>query len=386
MTAILRRISLLSQGISQCPLFGEGLAGTKNAIDHLGYVQIDTLAVVERAHHHILWNRVPGYDPVHLNQLVNEKHIFESWFHAASYLPMRDYRFVLPNMMSIRRGENRYYNNVDQVLMKEVLARVSAEGAIGMRGLDKKRKDGSSWWNSGPYKRAVERLYMQGDLMISSRKGMEKIYDLTERCLPSDIDLTMPSISEYAEYLFDTTLRAHGVFTWKQLIHLKTGKAIRDAMQKVLNTRLEDGVIKRLEIANMPSLYIDAKAQEKLPAFNDKVKILSPFDNVLIHRERLSSLFNFDYRIECYVPAAKREFGYFCLPILYQDKFVGRADCKAHRAEETFEVLSLHIEDDSIDLETFFSAFKKELQLFADFNKCPTIHFRLSEFSSMLAN
>jgi uncharacterized protein YcaQ len=380
MTSILRRLALLSQGISHRPLFGEGKAGTKNAIDHLGYVQIDTLAVVERAHHHILWSRVPGYKPDHLNQLVSEKQIFESWFHAASYLPMRDYRFVLPNMMSIRRGENRYYNNIDQSLMKEVLARVSAEGAIGMRGLDKKRKDGSSWWNSGPYKRAVERLYMQGDLMISSRKGMEKIYDLSERCLPSDIDLTMPSLSEYAEYLFDTTLRAHGVFTWKQLIHLKTGTAMRNAMQKVLNERLEDGVIKCLEMANMPNFYIDAIAQEQLPAFKGKVKILSPFDNVLIHRERLSSLFNFNYRIECYVPATKREFGYFCLPILYEDRFVGRADCKAHRAKEILEVLSLHVEDDSIDLDKFFPAFKKELQLFADFNKCPTIDFKLNEF------
>ena len=383
MTTTLRRLTLLKQGLSNSPFFGEGISGTKNVIDHLGYVQIDTLAVVERAHHHILWSRVPAYDTSHLNQLVSQKEIFESWFHAASYLPMRDYRFVLPNMMSIRRGENRYYNNVDQSLMTEILVRVGAEGAIGMRGLDKKRKDGSSWWNSGPYKRAVERLYMQGDLMISSRKGMEKIYDLTERCLPSNIDLTMPSLSDYANYLFDTTLRAHGVFTWKQLIHLKTGKPMRDAMQNVLNERLEDGVIQCLEMANMPNLYIDTKAQERLPAFKDKVKILSPFDNVLIHRERLSSLFNFNYRIECYVPAPKREFGYFCLPILYNDNFVGRADCKAHRAAKILEVLSLHIEDDSVDLETFFPALQKELQLFANFNKCPELNFRQSGFSNI---
>lgn len=383
MTAALRRLTLLKQGLSQSSFFGEGIRGAKNAIEHLGYVQIDTLAVVERAHHHILWNRVPGYQPEHLNQLVSQKQIFESWFHAASYLPMRDYRFVLPNMLSVRRGENRYYNNIDPQLMKSVLARVKSEGAIGTRGLDKQGKGGSSWWNNGPYKRALERLYMQGDLMISSRKGMAKIYDLTERCLPSDIDLTMPSLSDYANYLFDTTLRAHGVFTWKQLIHLKTGKPIRDAMQKVLNERLEDGVIKCIETVDMPNLYIDAKAQEQSPTFKDSVKVLSPFDNVLIHRERLSSLFNFNYRIECYVPAPKREFGYFCLPILYKDKFVGRADCKAHRAAKTLEVLSLHIEDDSVDLESFFPALQKELQLFANFNMCPELKFRQSGFSNI---
>ena len=386
MTATLRRLSLLRQGLSHRSFFGEGIGGTKNAIDHLGYVQIDTLAVVERAHHHILWSRVPDYHPDHLNQLVSQKEIFESWFHAASYLPMRDYRFVLPNMLSVRRNENKYYNNISTHLMKEVLARVKSEGAIGMRGLDKKRQEGSSWWNSGPYKRAVERLYMQGDLMISSRKGMAKIYDLTERCLPSDIDLTMPSLSEYAEYLFDTTLRAHGVFTWKQLIHLKTGKPMRDAMQNILNQGIVDGVVEEICIDNMPKFYVDAKAIKQTRAFKDTVKILSPFDNALIHRERLASLFNFDYRIECYVPAPKRVFGYFCLPILYKDKFVGRADCKAHREAETLEVLSLHLEDGIEDLGPFFPALKKELQLFANFNKCPKLDLSRNEFSIMFAH
>lgn len=380
MTSKLRRLSLLNQGLCKHPHFGQGLTGTINAIEHLGYVQIDTLSVVERAHHHVLWSRVPGYNPTHLNQLVSEKRIFESWFHAASYLPMRDYRYVLPNMMSVRNGENRYYNNIDQHLMNEILARVKAEGSIRMRDLVNDNKGKSSWWSSGPGKRALERLFMQGDLMVTSRRGMEKIYDLTERCLPDDIDLSMPSLSEYARYLFDTTLRAHGVFTLKQLLHLKTGKLIRDAMLKVLNEGIDAGIVTLIERENAPNLYTNTSMLEQESSFEGVLKVLSPFDNVLIHRERLKNLFEFDYRIECYVPASKREFGYFCLPILYKDKFVGRVDCKAHRIARRFEVLSLHIEDDSLVQERFSLALKKELQTFAEFNMCPLLDTGSIEF------
>lgn len=373
MTSKLRRLALSRQGLASQQPFGTGLAGTRSAIEYLGYVQIDTLAVVERAHHHVLWNRVPGYDPAYLNRLISEQRIFEYWYHAASYLPMRDYRYALPQMTSIRNGESRYYKNVDKRLMREILARVSAEGPLRVRDLDTGNKGKGSWWNWGPGRRALDKLFMQGDLMVCGRNGMEKVYDLAERCLPEGIDLSMPTLSEYAAYLFDTTLRAHGVFTWKQLLHLKTGKPLRDAMRKVLDERIEAGEVRALGTSGTPTVYVDAKALERVPAIDGTLKVLSPFDNAVIHRDRLSSLFGFDYRIECYVSAPKRVFGYFCLPILYGDHFVGRIDCKAHRADQRFEVLSLHLETDRLDRDRFFPALNDELQRFADFNQCPLL-------------
>ncbi|MCF6210444.1 MAG: winged helix DNA-binding domain-containing protein [Gammaproteobacteria bacterium] len=376
MTSQWRRLALFRQGLTSQQQFGADLSGTRNAIEHLGYVQIDTLSVVERAHHHVLWNRVPGYDPTHLNQLISEQHIFEYWYHAASYLPMRDYRYALPHMTSIRNGENRYYTNVDEHLMSEILARVGAEGALRLRDLDKGNKGNKgngNWWSMGRSKRALEKLFMQGDLMVCERNGMEKVYDLTERCLPEGIDLSVPTLSQYAAYLFDTTLRAHGVFTWKQLLHLKTGKPLRDAMRKVLDERIEAGVVRALDNVDAPTAYVDIKALEQEPAIDGVLKVLSPFDNVVIHRDRLSTLFEFDYRIECYVSASKRVFGYFCLPILCGDKFVGRIDCKAHRADQRFEVLSLNLEGGTLDRDQFFPALSGELQRFADFNKCPLL-------------
>lgn len=371
MTSQWRCLALSKQGLTSQQKFGADLSGTRTAIEHLGYVQIDTLSVIERAHHHVLWNRVPGYDPSHLNQLISEQHIFEYWYHAASYLPMRDYRYALLHMTSIRNGENRYYINVDKRLMKEILARVSAEGPLRLRDFGKKVNKGKgNWWNMGPIRRTLDKLFMQGDLMVCERNGMEKIYDLAERCLPEGIDLSVPTLSEYAAYLFDTTVRAHGIFTWKQLLHLKTGKPLRDAMREVLDERIEAGVVKVLDNANAPSLFVDIKVLEQATTIDGVLKVLSPFDNVVIHRDRLSTLFGFDYRIECYVPAAKRVFGYFCLPILYGDKFVGRIDCKAHRADQRFEVLSLSLEDETLDRDQFLPALSDELQRFADFNKC----------------
>jgi uncharacterized protein YcaQ len=368
-----RRLALCKQGLASPPQFGTGLSGTRSAIEHLGYVQIDTLSVVERAHHHVLWSRVPQYNPGHLNQLIKEKSIFEYWYHAAAYLPMCDYRYALPNMMSIRNGENRYYVNVDSHLMSEILARVKSEGALRLRDLDKGIKSQGKWWNMGPVRRALDKLFMQGDLMVCGRNGMEKIYDLTERCLPDKIDLRVPTMRESVDYLFDTTLRAHGIVTWKQLLHLKTGKPIRDKMREVVDERIAAGVVRALGNPDAPTAYVDINGLEQASKFDGKLKVLSPFDNSVIHRDRLRSLFDFDYRIECYVSAPKREFGYFCLPILYNEKFVARIDCKAHRAEKRFEVLSLHLEDQVFDFDQFFNSLNKELQRFADFNKCPRL-------------
>ena len=372
MNAQLRYLALFKQGLLS-QQFGAGLSGTLSAIENLAYVQIDTLSVVERAHHHVLWNRVADYDPAHLNQLVKKQHIFEYWYHAAAYLPMCDYRYALPRMMSIRNDENRYYTNVDKRLMGEILARVRAEGELRVRDIGKSNQKKGGWWNLGQERRALDKLFMQGDLMICERNGMEKIYDLAERCLPQNIDLSMPTLREYAIYLLETTLRAHGVFTLKQLLHLRTGKPLQDMMREVLSEYINSGVVSAISNIGRTTIYVDNKALElgeRTVKTNAQIKILSPFDNLVIHRERLSLLFNFDYRIECYTAAAKRVFGYFCLPILYGDTFIGRVDCKAHRAEQRFEVIKLHLENDELNQTQLLPLLRNELQRFADFNKC----------------
>jgi len=367
-----RQLALARQGLASAQPFGTGRQGTLRAIEHLGYVQIDALSVVERAHHHTLWVRVPDYEPAHLNRLLGDRQIFEYWHHAAAYLPMRDYRFALPRMNAIRAGEHPYFKNIDTRLMREILARVRDEGPLSVRAVDTGRSRKGSWWNWGPGRRALDKLFMQGDLMVRERNGMEKIYDLAERILPDDQDRSEPSLHEYAAYLLDGTVRAHGLVTWKQLLHLKSDKALKSAMRDLLAERIDAGRLAKLEATGIPDSYIDAELLECPPPKpeNDRVRLLSPFDNAVIHRDRLNRLFGFDYRLECYLPAAKRVYGYFCLPILRGERFIGRIDCKAHRAEQRFEVLNLHIEDKRADPGPLTPLLDDAIGEFAAFNSC----------------
>ena len=349
----LQQLALSQQGLGAQSAFGSGLDGTLRAIAHLGYVQIDTLSVIERAHHHVLWSRVPGYAPEHLNQLCAQGQIFEYWFHAAAYLPMRDYRFALPRMQSFRRSESPYYQSVAPALMAEILARVRGEGEL--RSRDLKDRSQGAWWNQGPGRRALDKLFMQGDVMIRERKGMEKVYVLPEQLLPADTNLSEPSAPEMAAHLLEQALRAHGVVTWAQLVHLRTGKALRSAMRELLDAQTASGQLINLADSAQPDTYIQSSAlaansrrkpseQSLQSQKRDKVQLLSPFDNAVIHRDRLQQLFGFNYRLVSYTPAAKRVYGYFCLPILWRESFVGRIDCKANRATKRLDVLSLHLE------------------------------------------
>lgn len=370
-----RQLALVSQGLGARKKFGKGLAGTLAAIEHLGYVQIDTLSVVERAHHHILWSRVPGYSPQYLNQLSSTGKIFEYWFHAAAYLPMRDYRFALPRMLSFRRGESPYFRSVDKALMAEILARVRGEGVLKTRDLKESTKGNGGWWDHGPGRRALDKLFMQGDLMIRERNGMEKLYVLPEQLLPPDVNQQEPTVDEMAAYLLDNAMRAHGVFTLGQLLHLRTGKPLRNAMRELLQARLEQGSVHRLDDSAHPDTYavVAKPLAERLPHEDAEVRLLSPFDNAVIHRERLAQMFHFEYRLESYVPAAQRKYGYFCLPILWQGEFVGRIDCKADRRAVRFHVHNQYLEQGWVPDAAFHQGMQGAIGELARFCGCTEV-------------
>jgi len=375
MSQKLRLITLHHQGLTTMRPFGKGSQATKRVLEHLGYIQIDTLSVIERAHHHTLWTRIPDYQPDYLNQLVREGSAFEYWFHAASYLPMSNYRFVLPQMSAIKRGESPYYANVDAKYMRHVFDRIRIDGPLKARNFESTTKSNSKWWNGKPAKRALEKLFMQGDIMIKQRDGMEKVYDLSERVLPDKTNTSEPSLLELSEYLINVSMRAHGFTTLKQLTHLRPGTTLRDTLKTILQQKIEQGSLIEYPIDGNPSVYtteniLDTKLSR--PAAN--VRLLSPFDNAIIHRDRVQQLFEFDYKLECYTAKEKRQYGYFCLPILYKDKLVGRVDCKAHRKTGDFELIHLHLETKDINLDDFIPRFTKMVHRFAIFNNCQSIH------------
>ncbi|MDH3386706.1 MAG: winged helix DNA-binding domain-containing protein [Gammaproteobacteria bacterium] len=371
LAAKLRRIALHRQGLLGSSSFGRGKQATLRAIEQLGYVQIDTIAVVARAHHHVLWSRVGNYQPKFLDQLVNERKLFEYWFHAAAWLPMRDYRFALPRMAQVN-GERGWFQDCDRKLRQEILGRIEADGPLRARDFSDPDHRGGGWWEWKPAKQALEQLFMQGELMVSSRDGFQKVYDLPERVLPGWVDTGTPTMDEYAAYLVDTALRAHGFASFRSMTYLRKGHKLRDAVSRQLESRIEAGSLTRVDPGNGMILYLDPVLLEnRAPRSTARSRILSPFDNAIIQRQRGREIFDFDYQIECYLPESRRVYGYFCLPILYRDRFVGRVDCKAHRATGTLEIRALHIER-RVD-EAFYETLRDELWSFANFNGCRQI-------------
>ena len=368
----LRNITLESQGLLRRSSFGKGKKAVLNTLEHLGYLQIDTLSIVERAHHHTLWTRIPDYRACYLDDLVKEHKVFEYWFHAASYLPMRDFRFVLPKMLAVKQNDSHYYR-ADPKVLRYVIDMIRAEGPKKARDFENETKKPGSWWNWKPTKIALERLFLQGDLMISERNGMQKTYDLAERVLPNDIDLTVPSPIEFAEYLVTTYLRAYGWTSVKQITHLKAGEAIRKNVNIALDRLIEEDVIEPIAIEGRQPVYVLRDLLERRIRMTDEIRLLSPFDNAIIHRDRVQQFFDFDYRIECYTPKEKRHYGYFCLPILFGNTFIGRVDCKAHRRNRQFELIHLHIEKQEIDPNLWVKSFVETIKDFAGFNGCESI-------------
>jgi len=372
--AKLRRLALAGQGLLHRQPFGQGLSGVRNAIEHLGYVQIDTISVVERAHHHVLQTRVRGFKPDMLNQLLLDGDIFEYWSHAAAFLPMVDFRFSLPYKQAIKNGQIHWYKNPDKKRMAELLDRIRIDGPLRSRDLESKRTTAKGWWDWKPDKKALEQLYMEGDLMVSGREGFQKIYDLTERVLPSDVYTSMPTMEEFAAHIVEQQLRCHGLVSLKGLTYQRRNIELNKAVSDLVKERVAQGRLEQVQLESGDVFFISAGALDaRLPNVGNRMVILSPFDNSVIQRGRLKSLFGFDYKIECYVPAAKRQYGYFSLPLLYRDEFIGRMDCKAHRKTQHLEIKYLHFEKHVFDEDLVISAFVDAIQQFRQFQQCNTV-------------
>ena len=370
----LRRLALRHQGLLGKRRLGAGLDGAAKALERLGYVQIDTISVVARAHHHTFFTRVSGYRSDMPNRLVAQRRAFEYWCHAAAYLPMRDYRFALPMMRATARGE-LWNHAADPKTRRWVLDRIRAEGALFARDFAQppRQSKGKGWWDWKPAKRALERLYMEGELMISERAGFEKRYELAERFLPADVDTREPTVDAHADHVIDIGLAAHGFATAQTLAYFRRDARVRDAVRRRLAERvLAGGLSKRQTPWGTPVYAQPATFDAATPPPAAVARILSPFDNAMIQRQRGREVFGFDYAIECYLPAPKRRYGYFALPILFADRFAGRMDCKAHRQEGRFDIKALHLENPE-NMDAFWPAFAAAAREYAAFTGCPEV-------------
>ena len=373
-----RKIILHAAGLSKRAQFGKGREAVFKVIDHLGFVQIDTNYVVERAHHHTLASRVPDYKPEWLDELQEDGRIFEFITADSGFQPMHNFRYSLPvkqGFLSSRKPLTAAETN----LMNRVLDRIGREGPLMVKDFENDRQEPSAgWWDWRPSKVALERLYLDGSLMATRTKEFLKVYDLPKNLIPHDIDTTMPTPEEYARHVIRRELTALGIAYAKELAW-RTRRVKDNLVKKELAKLVEDGEVCSVAIEGLKTapLFMLPDYKNKKIQLSDDAFILSPFDVLNVFRHRLRDFFDFDYQIECFVPEPKRKYGYFSLPVLVGDTFVARMDSKADRKQRVLIIHNLHFEPVKLS-EAAIDKLVEAIKAFAEFNRCMDVNITKS--------
>jgi hypothetical protein len=335
----------------------------------------------------VLWSRLGEYEPKWLEELLEERAIFEYWSHEACFLPVEDYPLYRRRMLSAETMGWKYSGQWAKTHQKEIdglKSLIRERGAV--RAADFERKDGKAggWWEWKTEKRALETLFTAGELMIARRRNFQRVYDLRERVLPDWDDSRLPSAEDAGRQLALKAVRALGVakarwvadyFRTNMRETLGTVRALADD-EALLSVEVEDWDEPGLVHPDNLRLLKAARAgQLKM----EHTTLLSPFDPVVWDRARTRSMFNFEYKLECYTPEPKRRYGYFTLPILRRGSLVGRLDAKAHRKDGVFEIKSLHMEPGTRAGEELLEDIATALLECARWHRTPEIIIRRSD-------
>lgn len=365
-----RKVILHAAGLSKRAQFGRGKEGVYKFIEHLGFVQIDTNYVVERAHHHSIWARVPDYKPGWIDELQSDGRVFEFWTFATGYIPTQNFRFSLP----VKEDFAARYKPKTQAeinLMKKIIDRIGREGPLMASDFENDRvTKNKGWWDWRPSKVALERLHLFGELMTTRNKKFHKVYDLTENVLPRDVDRTAPTPEEYTRHVVFRALKMLGLgyaneVAWTAHYGPKT-------IKKELKSMADNGEIIEVKIEGLKStmpIYMHPDYAKKKITLSGDAYILSPFDILNVFRRRLRDFFAFDYQVECFVTESKRKYGYFSLPVLIGDTFVARMDCKADRKAGVLNINNLHFEKMKFTGEMILKL-AGTMEKFTEFNQC----------------
>ncbi|MDK1375725.1 MULTISPECIES: winged helix-turn-helix domain-containing protein [unclassified Sinorhizobium] len=349
-----RRIFLAKQGLSAAPQRALGKEGLLKLIRDLGFVQVDSIATVERAHHQILFSRNQTYRREHLTELLEKDgELFEHWTHDASIIPSAffiywKHRFKWESE-TLRERWLKWRGEGFDDGCEETYERIVSDGAVMARDLKMDGHVSGGWWNWHPSKTALEVLWRQGRLAIARRENFQKVYDLTERVIPPQHYEGEVGHAEFIDWACRSALdrlgfATHGeIAAFWDLVSPDEAKAWvaahRDELSEVL-----------IESANGGK----PRASYALSGFPDnlgdiaeppgRIRVLSPFDPLLRDRNRTERLFGFFYRIEVFVPEAKREYGYYVFPLIEGDRLIGRIDMKADRKLGRLDVRRLWLE------------------------------------------
>ena len=337
-----------------------------DAVRRVGWLQLDTLQVVNRAQYVTLWSRLGDYDAETLDRLAfdggndspdNARRLFEYWAHAACLIPLAEYRCFIPMMRRRRQGRGGWHRKWasdpdNRRLTQTILAKIRADGAGKPADFRAEKKTPGAWWNWDDAKIALEHLYDVGELAIANRVNFQRVYDARERVLPRWVDASEPSEEEAFKRLLEISMKALGVCEPAQVgdyFHMKRTEAkplveslIADGAFVRVSATLADGEARDTLIHRDDRRLLDMAADDAVKP--RRTTFLSPFDSLFWARGRDTRFWKFNQILECYKRAPDRIWGYFCLPILDGGRLVGRFDPKMERKTGVMRIKSLHLE------------------------------------------
>ena len=391
-----RTLALYTQGLAN-PI-RDDQAPTQESIqklvESLGCVQIDTLNLVQRSHYLVLWSRLGNYKMADFDELVykpERRSLFEGWQRIASFIPLKDYHYQLPRMQRMRQNHSegflKWFDQEGHELMSVVLERIRSEGALRAADFEYHGPRRGSWWDWKPAKTALEYLFAFGDLMITDRVNFQRVYDLTERVLPDWVNTEAPSLEQRDRYWVEQAALALGIGTPSQLLGYNYYQ--RGLVRKSLEALVKEGVLMPVEVrlvngeiqpylAHRDNLEILQKAADGAIKA-ERTTFLSPFDNLWWAPGRDEQLWGIRQRLEAYTPAAKRIWGYFCLPILHNEQLVGRFDPKMERKAGLLRLKALYLEEGIEPEEELITDAAEAMRDFMTFHKAKELVIEQSQ-------
>lgn len=348
-----RNLHLAAQGLLKKPRRRAQPADILTTVQRMSLLQIDTINIVARSPYLVLFSRLGNYPPQWLDDALNKGELMEYWAHEACFLPRSDFSLVRHRMLAPEKMGWKYrqaWMHEHAAEIEQLIAHIAEKGPVRSADFEHPRKGASGWWEWKPHKRHLEGLFTSGKVMVVERRNFQRVYDLTQRVMPHWDDERDLLTQEAAEaVMIENSARSLGIFRPQWLadyyrLRQPTLKPLLDNWQR--EQRVIPVSVERLgEMwlhADLLALLPQAEAG-KLQATHSAV--LSPFDPVIWDRKRAEQLFDFSYRLECYTPAPKRQYGYFVLPLLHKGQLVGRMDAKMHRKTGTLEVIALYLEE-----------------------------------------
>jgi uncharacterized protein len=361
-----RRLFIQRQRLNDSDPANDAVA-VLDVVRDLGCLQLDPISAVARSHQLVVRSRVGNYDLAALDQLLwTDRSLFEYWAHQASIVLTEDYAIHRLLMRTYAREEatgkvsQRYEKWLadNQQLRRHILQELKRNGPLPSRVFENKTEKDAGWYSSGwtsgrDVSQMLDYLWITGKIMVAGRSGIQKLWDLSERCLPEWTPREKLSEKEVVRRAVQKALRALGVGTLQHINQHFTRKRYPHLKER-LHELVAEGVIERIHAADEKGeWYIhtaDVPLLDRIEADDfafERTTLLSPFDNLICDRARTAKLFNFDFTIEIYVPQHKRQFGYYVLPILHGDRLIGRIDPKMDREHGRLHIHAVHAEQDA---------------------------------------